>query len=127
MKGRVFPLALSVALIAALASGSALAAGDAKKGKKIFNKCKACHSIKEGKNKIGPSLYGIIGRASASIEGYKYSKAMKASGITWNEKTLSEFLTKPRAYVKGTKMGFPGLKKQKQRDDVIAYLKEAAQ
>lgn len=127
MKGRLFPLALSVALVAALASGSALAAGNAKKGKKVFNKCKACHSLKEGKNKIGPSLYGIIGSKAATVEGYKYSKAMKASGLTWDEKTLSEFLTKPKKYVKGTKMPFSGLKKEKQRNDLIAYLKEAAQ
>jgi len=123
---KVAKLALALVTATALMSGAALAAGDTAKGKKVFNKCKACHSLKAGKNKIGPSLNGIVGRAAASADGFKYSKAMKASGLTWDEATLKKFLVKPKKFVPGTKMAFAGLKKEKQRDDVIAYLKEKA-
>lgn len=109
----------------ALSSG-AMAAEDAK-GKKVFKKCIACHSLEAGKRKIGPDLAGLMGRKAGSVKGYKYSKAMKKSGITWDEKSLDQFLTKPRKFVKGTKMSFPGLKKQAQRDDLIRYLKKATQ
>ena len=120
---RLHAIGLAVAL--ALAAGPALSA-DAKKGKKVFNKCKACHSLKAGKKKVGPSLHGVIGRKAGTLKGFKYSKAMKASGITWDEKTIDQYLTKPKAFIKGNRMAFRGLKKQSQRDDVIAYLKEAA-
>jgi len=126
MKARVFSLALAAAVAAALVSGPVLAAGDAAKGKKVFNKCKACHSLKPGKNKIGPSLAGVIGRTAGTAEGYKYSKAMKGAGVTWNEETLDKFLTKPKKFVPGTKMSFPGLRKESQRQNVIEYLKKAA-
>jgi cytochrome c len=117
----------AAACLVALSSASAMAAGDAKKGEKVFKKCKACHTIKKGgKNKIGPNLAGIIGRKAGEGAGFKkYSKAMKASGIVWSEATLDEFLAKPRKMVKKTKMGFAGLKKASQRADVIAYLKSA--
>lgn len=123
---KIIKLTLALVTATALLSGAALAGGDAAKGKKVFNKCKACHSLKAGKNKIGPSLNGIIGRASASVDGYKYSKAMKAANLTWDEETLKKYLIKPKKFVKGTKMAFAGLKKEKQRDDLIAYLKEKA-
>ncbi len=123
---RIARLTLALVTATALMSGAALAAGDAAKGKKVYNKCKACHSLKAGKNKIGPSLHGIIGQASASVDGFKYSKAMKGANLTWDEETLQKYLTKPKKFLPGTKMAFPGLKKEKQRDDVIAYLKEAA-
>jgi len=107
-----------------LVSGVAMA-GDVKKGKKGFKKCKACHTLVAGKNKVGPSLAGIFGRTSGTVEGFKYSAAMKDAGIVWNEETLDAFLTKPKKYIKGTKMAFPGLKKEAKRKDLIAYLKEA--
>ena len=123
MIARKVIVAATVGLVA-LASASAMAAGDVKKGKKVFNKCKACHTIKEGgKNKVGPNLYGIIGQKAAQVKGYKYSKAMKASDVTWDEATLDKFLTKPKKMMKKTKMAFSGLKKEKQRADLIAYLK----
>ena len=113
----------SAALAVMITVGSA-EAGDEKKGAKVFKKCKACHTIKEGgKNKVGPNLYGIVGREAAQVKGYKYSKAMKASGVTWDEATLDKFLTKPKKMMKKTKMAFSGLKKEKQRADLIAYLK----
>ena len=99
-------------------------AADAKKGKKVYNKCKACHSInKGGKNKVGPNLYGIVGRKAAQVKGFKYSKALKNSGLTWDDATLDKFLKKPKKLVKKTKMAFGGIKKDSQRADLIAYLK----
>jgi len=121
-KGKFFAVALAAAM--ALASGSAMAAGDAAKGKKVFKKCKACHTVnKGGKNRVGPNLFGISGQKAAMVKGYKYSKAMKASGLTWDDATMDKYLTKPKKLVPKTKMAFPGLKKAGQRADVIAYLK----
>lgn len=115
----------AMALVVGLSAGAANAAGDAGKGKKVFNKCKICHEIKStGKKKQGPSLAGVVGRAAGTVEGFKYSKAMKASGLTWDEATLDKFLTKPKKLIKKTKMSFAGLKKEKQRADVIAYIIE---
>ena len=71
-------------------------AADPVKGKKVFRKCVACHSLQEGKNKIGPSLHNLLDRKAGSVEGYKYSKAMKNSDVVWDEKSLDKFLTKPR-------------------------------
>lgn len=118
-------LVLSVTALAAMSfSSPSLADGDAVKGKKVFKKCKACHTVNAGgKNLVGPNLFGIVGQKAAQKEGYKYSKAMKASGLTWDEATLDTYLTKPRKMVKKTKMTFAGLKKEKQRANVIAYLK----
>lgn len=118
-------IAKAIGIIAALAalSSPALAEGDAAAGKKVFNKCKACHTLVEGKNRVGPTLFGIIGSAAASVKGFKYSKAMKGSNITWDEANLTEFLTKPKAMVPGTRMAFPGLKKEQAIADLIAYIK----
>ena len=105
-------------------AGSAMA-GDAVKGEKVFKKCKACHYVDKEKNKTGPHLVAVLGREAGSLEGYKYSKAMKASGLVWDEETLAAYLKAPKKYVKGTKMAFAGLKKDKDVADVIAYLKAA--
>jgi len=109
----------------AIVGHGARADGDAASGEKIFARCKACHAIEQGKNRVGPSLYGIIGRHSGSLEGYNYSDAMKNSNLTWDDKTLDTYLTSPRDLVHGTRMVFPGLKKEQDRQDVIAYLKQA--
>jgi len=114
---------VAVLATAGLASGAALADGDAAAGQKVFNKCKACHSPEAGKNKIGPSLHGVVGRNAGTAEGYKYSGAMAESGLVWDEATLDKFLTKPKDLVSGTKMTFAGLKKEDERANVIAYLK----
>lgn len=112
-------------LVAALAAASpALADGDAAKGKKVFNKCKACHFVDKEKNKVGPHLVNIFSRAPASAKKFKYSKAMKAAEITWNDDNMSAYLEKPKKFLKGTKMAFPGLKKEADRKNVIAYMKE---
>ncbi|MCT4556996.1 MAG: c-type cytochrome [Pelagimonas sp.] len=95
-----------------------------KKGEKVFKKCKACHQVGDkAKNKTGPILNGIIGSEVASVEKFKYSKAMSALGGTWTEENMAEFLKKPKAYVKGTKMSFAGLKKDKDIAAVTEYLK----
>jgi cytochrome c2 len=109
----------------ALSSGVALAQGDAEKGQVVFNKCKACHSVDEEKNKVGPYLVGVFGRPAGSVEGFKYSEAMKSSGITWTEETIAAYLADPRGYIKGNRMAFTGLKDQDDIADVIAYLKQA--
>jgi len=97
---------------------------DAVVGKKIFNKCKACHSVDKEKNKVGPHLVKIFGRKAAVIEGFKYSDALKKSNIIWNEETLKEYISNPKKYVPGTRMSFPGLKKENQILDLLEYLKE---
>ena len=100
-----------------------LAMGDLAHGEKVFKKCSACHIVaKGGKNKIGPALYGIVGKASAVSEGYSYSKALKAHGKNWSFEELNAYLLKPQAHIKGTKMAFAGLRKDKDRASVILYL-----
>ncbi len=119
----------AIALLAATAvaawSNVTLAAGDPAKGKKVFNKCKACHSIDEKKNKIGPYLVGIFGRKAGSVEGFKYSSAMKESGIVWDEETLAKYVANPKNVVPGNRMAFAGLKKEADIENLLAYLKEA--
>ena len=97
---------------------------DPVKGKKVFKKCVACHSLQEGKKKIGPSLYKLLGRKAGSVEGYKYSKAMKNSDVVWDEESLDKFLTKPRKFIPKTKMSFRGIKKKSLRDDLISFFKQ---
>jgi len=106
----------------ALTVGAAQAEGDPALGKTVFNKCAACHSIKPGENKIGPSLHGIVGRPSHSIESFNYSEPMKAYNVTWDAATLDHYLIDPRGTVQGTKMIFVGLKKDEERANLIAYL-----
>jgi len=108
-----------------LLSTTAFAAGDVAKDKRVFNKCKACHVVQKEKNRIGPHLVELFGRKAGSIKKLKYSKAMKNSGIVWDETTLDTYLKKPRSFMKGTRMAFAGLKKDKDRENIIAYLKEA--
>ena len=104
---------------------SIMATGDLVEGKKIFKKCAACHSInKDGKNKIGPALYNIVGRTVGSISDYKYSKALAEYGKKWTFEELNGFLIKPAAYLKGTKMAYAGLKNEADRASVIKYLNQ---
>ncbi|MDB4081419.1 cytochrome c family protein [Candidatus Pelagibacter sp.] len=100
-----------------------MALGDATSGEKIFKKCAACHSINEGgKNKIGPALYNVVGRAVGGVDDYKYSKALASYGKDWTFEELNGFLQKPASYIKGTKMSYAGLRKEKDRASVIKYL-----
>ncbi len=113
-------IAMSAALMVAAPAG----AGNIKAGEKVFKKCKACHYADREKHKTGPHLVNIMGRAAGGMEDYKkYSKAMKASGIVWDDTTLADYLRAPKKYVKGTKMAFAGLKKDADIENVIAYLK----
>ena len=114
-------LAAALLLVAA-SCGTAYAEDDLAAGKSQFNKCAACHSIKAGENKIGPSLNGIVGRPSHSVAGFNYSPAMQAYTVTWDEATLDHYLIDPRATVPGTKMIFPGLRNEADRKNLIAYL-----
>lgn len=107
---------------AATAVKVAAVTGDAKKGKKVFRKCKACHVVDSAKNKVGPSLQGVFGRKIASVDGFKYSKAFMESDIVWTPETMTEFLTKPKTYIKGTKMAFGGLRKPADIENLIAYI-----
>ena len=100
-----------------------LALGSVENGMKVFKKCAACHSIaKDGKNKIGPALWGVIGRKTGSISDYKYSKALLAYGKEWSFEEMNGFLIKPKDWIKGTKMSYTGLKKEEERASVILYL-----
>lgn len=105
-------------------ASNALADADVAKGEKLAKKCKACHTLNEGgKNRLGPNLFNILGSPAGAIEGYKYSKAMKASDLIWDDATFTDFVTKPKKVIKGTKMSFKGFKKATQRADLLAYFK----
>ncbi len=102
-----------------------LALGDITHGEKVFKKCAACHLInKGGENKIGPALYGVIGRKVAAKEDYKYSKAMAGYDKSWTFEEMNGYLKKPQIHIKGTKMAFAGLRKEKDRASVILYLNQ---
>ncbi len=109
--------------------GPILAGADADKGAGVFKKCAACHTNEDGAgNKVGPALYGVVGRPVASVGDFSYSSALKgyADGKAWNYEELNGFLFKPKAHVKGTSMGFGGLKKTQDRANIIAYLRSLA-
>ena len=100
-----------------------LTMGDLAHGEKVFKKCSACHQIaSSGKNMIGPNLWGVIGRTAGSVGDYKYSKAMVAYGKEWTYEEMNSYLIKPQAYVRGTKMAFAGLRKEKDRASVILFM-----
>jgi cytochrome c len=113
------------ALVAVAASGIATAAlaQDVAAGKTSFNKCMACHAAGEGaKNKVGPVLNGLDGRKSGTVEGYSYSDANKNSGITWNKEQFLDYIKDPKAKIPNTKMIFPGIKNEKEANDLWAFL-----
>ena len=115
-------LAIAAALALPLPSAQAQ---DAAAGEAVFKKnCAICHTTEPGKNKIGPSLAGVVGRKAGSAPGFSYTDANKNSGITWSEAELDKYLTDPKAVVPGTKMLFAGLKNPDDRKNVIAYLKQ---
>ena len=102
-----------------------IAMGDIATGEKVFKKCAACHSIvKGGKNNIGPALYNVVGRDVGAVSDYKYSKALAAYGKAWSFEELNGYLLKPAKWIKGTKMAFAGLRKEKDRASVILYLNQ---
>ena len=96
--------------------------GDAAKGEKVFALCRSCHVLEEGVNRVGPSLYNIVGRKSGSVAGFSYSDANKNSGVTWTTDVLFEYLKDPKGFMPGTKMAFPGIKNDQDRANLVAYL-----
>lgn len=120
---RVLKLGSTLAVVAAVAAQSAHAAGNANVGQSLFVRCAVCHTAQSGApNRLGPNLFGVVGRKAGTLGGYAYSRAMTNSGIVWNEGTLSHYLMGPSAVVPGTKMTFAGFSNQQQADDVSAYL-----
>ena len=116
--------------VAAAATGggdfaSLIASADADAGKKVFRKCKACHKAEEGKNGVGPSLWGVVGRDIGSVEGYKYSDAVMGMAGDWTGANIFDFLADPKGFIPGNKMSFPGLKDPQDRVNVIVFLNEA--
>lgn len=121
-------LVLGAAFLAASAAQTGIGhAQDVRSGEKVFRKCRACHKVGiDARQSVGPPLNDLFGRPAASHQGYRYSPAMRkagADGLVWTETTLAAFLTRPRSFVAGTRMTFPGLKKARDRADLIAYLK----
>ncbi|MBL8791475.1 MAG: cytochrome c family protein [Rhizobiales bacterium] len=104
----------------------AWADGDAAAGAKVFNKCKTCHENDKGVNRVGPTLKGVVGRKTGSVEGFKYSEAMAkkgADGQVWDDATIASYLKDPKGFIPGNKMAFPGLKDDAEIANVIAFLK----
>jgi cytochrome c len=115
---------IATAVAALLASGSAMAAGNATEGEKVFKRsCGSCHvAAKDGPKRLGPTLFGVVGRHSGSVDGFRYSEANKKSDVTWTPDVLDKYLVDPKKFMPGTNMAFAGLKKDDERADLIAYL-----
>jgi len=118
------PMSQVIALaLTAMAAGSACAGGDPTRGADLFQQnCSACHSVKQGQNQVGPSLFAVVGRPAASISDFSYSDAMSHSGILWTAEKLMAYLKAPRRFIPGVKMLFPGLPEDRDREDVVAFL-----
>ncbi len=133
---KVLSVALALSMGFAVASAPVLAQGDAARGKKVFNRCKACHKLVAGKKAIGPSLHGIFGRTAGTTKKFKYSKDMKAAGakgLVWSDETFLAYIQNPKKFIGSligkkkakTRMAFNGLRKEKDRVNLLAYLKQA--
>jgi len=119
--------AIAVMTVFAAPTAWAQAAGGTNPGQTAFLVCKTCHSLEPGKNGVGPSLHGVFGRKAGTEPGFNYSPAMANSNVVWTEDTLSKYLADPKGFIPGNKMPFPGLADAQKRQDVISYLKQAAQ
>ena len=108
------------------ATGAARADGDAARGEKRFEECATCHTTERGVNNVGPSLFGLFGRKAGAVEDFRYSPAMRMSGITWTPQTLDKFIADPQMAVAGNRMPFAGMPDAGERADLIAYLQKAA-
>jgi len=120
-------LFLSTLAMLVFFSSSAVAEGDPNRGKKVFNKCKACHALADGKHKNGPSLHGVVGKQAGSASGFKRYRGLKGADWVWTEDNLDQFLENPRKFIKAKankrSLMVLRLKKKRDRDDIIAYLK----
>lgn len=124
MSIKLAPVVQAAIVLGAFATAPALAQ-DVENGAEVFKKCRACHQIGEGaKNAVGPSLNGLLGRKSGTIEGFSYSEANKNSGVTWDEATFAKYITDPRAFMPGNKMAFAGIKEPEDIKDLTAFLKQ---
>lgn len=122
MAGIFVRIAWAAALLTTL-SDAAFAAGDPAAGKSVFQAtCSICHSVQPGQNKIGPTLFGVVGRKTGSVPGYTYSPQNQSANLTWDAATLDKYLEAPRTMIPGTKMTYAGLKDAQKRADLIAYL-----
>ncbi|MGE4221659.1 MAG: cytochrome c family protein, partial [Alphaproteobacteria bacterium] len=110
----IFRMAVPILILAGAATSAS--AADADKGKQVFNQCKACHSVEAGQNKLGPSLHGLFGRKSGTVQGFRYSKAMEEAGIDWDAATLDAYLTDPKGTVPNNRMTYVGLRKPADRE-----------
>ena len=128
------PIALVIAAISALslsgladdaASTAYSDGGDAVTGKRVYNRCRACHLLTEEGKRMGPTLYKLFGRQAGTVDGYKYSKAMQEADFVWTEQKLNEWLMAPRTFLPGNKMAFAGLRKEQERKDLMAFLRQA--
>ena len=119
----VFGLTCAAALVAA--AGAAQTTGDPARGEKRFEDCASCHSIAAGENGVGPSLHGIINRKAASLEDFRYSPAMRNSGLTWTPETIETFIADPQKLVPANRMAYAGLTDAADRADLIAYLQQS--
>lgn len=121
-------LLMGVATLAAIVTGAGAAqAADAAAGKDVFKVCMACHTTEQGKNKVGPSLFGVVGRPAGAVDGFKYSGPMKekaAGGLAWTPENLDAYIKAPKEIVPGGTMAFAGLKDDAKRADLIAFLAE---
>jgi cytochrome c len=116
----------AAALVLALSGGAARAEGDPARGEVKFKECAACHKLEPGINNVGPSLNGVIGRKAGELADFRYSPAVKRSGVTWTPETLEVFITNPQAMIPANRMPYAGLANPADRADLIAYLQKAA-
>lgn len=124
MRLKLTPVVQAAVLLASLSAAPALAQ-DLENGAEVFKKCRACHQIGEGaKNAVGPSMNGLFGRKSGTIEGFTYSDANKNSGVTWSEAEFAKYIADPRAFMPGNKMAFAGIKDPEDIKDLTAFIKQ---
>ena len=119
---RATAIAGVIAAAAAALAAPAARAQDAKHGEKLFEECRACHSVERGVNGVGPSLFGVFGRRAASLEDFRYSPALKRSGITWTPQTLDTYVTDPQKAVPANRMPYAGMPEARDRADLILYM-----